>query len=60
MVRATVNPTDCEFTSQKQTSLPHVLDRGRKAMQAADMVQSMFATVAVSSRARLEVSLKSY
>lgn len=51
VVSATVNPTDCELTSQKLTSLPHVFSRGRKAMQPAEIVHSMFAAVAVSNRA---------
>lgn len=51
VVSATVKPTDCEFTSQKDTSLPQVFDRGRKAMQAAETVQRMLAAVAVSKRA---------
>jgi hypothetical protein len=51
VVSATVKPTDCELTSQKHTSRPHVFERGRYAMQAAATVQRMFATVAVSKRA---------
>lgn len=51
VVSATVNPTDWEFTSQKLTSRPQVFDAGRKAMQAAEMVHSKLATVAVRSRA---------
>lgn len=51
VVRETVNPTDCALTSQKHTSLPQVLERGRYAIKAAAMVQRMFATVAVMRRA---------
>jgi hypothetical protein len=29
VVRETVNPTDCEFTSQKDTRRPQVLELGR-------------------------------
>lgn len=29
VVRETVKPTDWALTSQKQTSLPHVFERGR-------------------------------
>ncbi len=45
-----MNPTDWALTSQKHTSLPHVLDRGRYAIRAAQTVQRMFAAVAVNSR----------
>lgn len=55
VVKDTVKPTDWELTSQKQTSLPQVLDRGRKAMQAAATVQRMLATVAVKRRAAKEL-----
>ena len=51
VVRETVNPTDCELTSQKQTSRPQVLDLGRYPMRAAAMVHRRFAAVAVRSRA---------
>jgi hypothetical protein len=51
VVRETVKPTDCAFTSQKQTSLPQVLDWGRKAISAAATVQRMLATEAVIRRA---------
>ena len=51
VVRETVNPTDCEFTSQKQTNRPQVLDLGRNPMRAAAMVQIRFAPVAVRRRA---------
>ena len=50
VVRATVKPTDCELTSQKLTSLPQVLDLGRKATRAAQIVQRTLATVAVARR----------
>lgn len=50
VVRETVNPTDCALTIQKQTSLPHVLDRGRYAIKAAHTVQMILAAVAVKSR----------
>lgn len=51
VVSDTVKPTDCELTSQNETSRPHVLERGRYAMQAAATVQRMLAVVAVSRRA---------
>lgn len=51
VVSETVKPTDCELTSQKQTSLPHVFERGRYAMHAAATVQRILATVAVRRRA---------
>ena len=51
VVKDTVNPTDCVLTNQKQTSLPQVLSRGRYAMQAAEIVQIILATVAVIRRA---------
>jgi hypothetical protein len=51
VVSDTVKPTDCAFTSQKQTSRPQVFDRGRYAIQAAATVQRMLATVAVMRRA---------
>ena len=52
VVKETVKPTDWALTSQKQTSLPHVLLRGRYAIKAAETVHRTFAAVAVSSRAR--------
>lgn len=51
VVKDTVKPTDWELTSQKQTSRPQVLDRGKKAMQAAATVHRILATVAVKRRA---------
>lgn len=51
VTRETVNPTDCALTSQKHTSRPQVFERGRYAINAAAMVQRMFAAVAVASRA---------
>lgn len=51
VVRETVKPTDCALTSQNETSLPHVFDSGRYAMQAADTVHRRLATVAVIKRA---------
>lgn len=51
VVKETVNPTDWELTSQKHASLPHVFDRGRYAINAADSVHRRFAAVAVRSRA---------
>ena len=56
VVKDTVNPTDCAFTSQKHTRRPQVLLRGRYAMQAAETVHRMLATVAVKRRAALIVS----
>lgn len=51
VVSDTVKPTDWALTSQKHTRRPQVLERGRYAIKAAAMVQSMFATVAVIRRA---------
>lgn len=45
----TVKPTDCEFTSQKQTSLDHFSSRGKYAIQAAATVQRILAAVEVSN-----------
>lgn len=53
VVRETVKPTDCAFTSQNATSRPHVFDSGRYAMQAADTVHRRLATVAVTKRASI-------
>lgn len=50
VVKATVKPTDCALTSQKHTSLPQVFDLGRKAINAAEIVQRRLAAVAVSKR----------
>lgn len=46
----TVNPTDCAFTSQKQTSRDHFIDRGKYAMHPAATVHRILAAVEVSSR----------
>lgn len=51
VVNDTVKPTDCAFTSQNETSLPQVLERGRYARHAAETVHRILATVAVNSRA---------
>lgn len=51
VVKETVKPTDWALTSQKHTSLPQVLERGRYANSAADKVHRMLAAVAVNSRA---------
>jgi hypothetical protein len=56
VVKDTVNPTDCAFTSQKHTNRPQVLLRGRYAIQAAETVHSMLAAVAVKRRAVSVVS----
>lgn len=53
VVRDTVKPTDCELTSQNDTSRPQVFDSGRYAIQAAEIVQSRLATEAVIRRAIL-------
>lgn len=53
VVKDTVKPMDCAFTSQKHTRRPQVFDRGRYAMSAAARVQSRFAAVAVKSRAEV-------
>lgn len=50
VTKDTVKPTLWALTSQKLTSLPHVLLRGRKERHAAETVQSRFAAVAVISR----------
>jgi hypothetical protein len=46
----TVNPTDWVFTSQKETSRPHLFALGRYARHPAETVQRMLAAVAVASR----------
>ena len=51
VVSDTVKPTDWAFTSQKHTSRPQVLERGRYAINAAARVQRTFAQVAVRRRA---------
>ena len=49
VIKLTVKPTLWLFTSQKLTSRPHVFDRGKYAMHAAETVHSTLATVAVKS-----------
>ena len=51
VVRLTVKLTDWELTSQKETRRPHLFDRGRYAISAADTAHRMLIVAAVKRRA---------